>query len=137
MEKTEDVEKKDVNMRMTKKELLEQYEQLSQQLDTPPPQAKDWSTYQITPEETGLKRVSSSDLKGGELEENTRILERILRGEDRSPKRDLVVLNAASGLMVSGVKEDFASAVKEAVDQIDSGRAYQKLQALIEFTQQG
>lgn len=55
----------------------------------------------------------------------------ILSGSDQGPRRDVVVLNAAAGLVVAGLANDLVAAVPMAQEAIDDGRAEQKLAALV------
>ena len=91
-------------------------------------------TFEITPEDYGLKRVGPEEIKGGDAQENARIIRDILKGE-KGPKRDMVLLNAASAFVVTGLDNDLKEGIKRAEDSIDSGRAMAKLDSLIEFTQ--
>jgi len=87
-----------------------------------------------TPEEFGLKRAKPEDLIGGDPAENTKILTNILKGEDKGPKRDLVLLNAAAGLYVCGKAKNIQKGIELAEKEIDSLRAYRKLEELIKFS---
>jgi len=90
-------------------------------------------TYSITPNDFGIKKVKLSDIQGKDIQANARILKEILAGKN-SPYRDIVSLNAAAALYVA----DAASSIKEGLElvhiTIDSGRAREKLQHLIDFT---
>lgn len=77
--------------------------------------------------------VSLAQLAGGDAKVNAEILESILRGETRGPKRDLVLLNAAAALVVTRQVETLPEGVALAAELIDSGRAAAKLQAWREF----
>lgn len=89
--------------------------------------------YYITPEKFGINRTSLDDIKGGDAKENAGIVLAVLKGE-RSPRRDVVLLNAAASL-VSGFKaKDIKAGIKLAAESIDSGRAMEKLLKLIELT---
>ena len=90
--------------------------------------------YFLEPEEFGLKRANSKDLLGGESKDNAKILVNILKGEDKGPKRDLVLLNAAAGLYVGGKAKNIKDGIKLAEQKIDSLEAYKKLEALIHFS---
>ena len=90
-------------------------------------------TYEIDPKEFGFDYCSTQDILGGEPEENSKITMSILEG-DKGPKRDIVVLNAATVILTAGIAKDFEEAIKMAQDSIDSGRALGKLKALAEFT---
>jgi anthranilate phosphoribosyltransferase len=77
-----------------------------------------------------LPRPSSlHQLAGGDATTNAEILDSLLRGETKGPRRDLVVLNAAAGLVVAGTTPDLASAIARAEETIDSGRALATLEA--------
>lgn len=89
--------------------------------------------YYITPEKFGIKRSSLEDIRGGDAKENADIVISVFKGE-RSPRRDVVLLNAAAAL-VSGFKaKDMRAGIKLAAESIDSGRAMEKLLKLIELT---
>lgn len=84
----------------------------------------------ISPEEYGIGRAELSEVSGGTPAENAAITQRILAGE-RSPHRDLAVLNAAAAILVGGRSDDFAGAVGLATDSIDSGKAADVLERLV------
>jgi anthranilate phosphoribosyltransferase len=90
-------------------------------------------SYEVTPEEFGMRRARLEDLAGGDAVENARIIRKILRGE-RSPRRDVVLLNAAAALVTAAKADHLAEAVSLAAQAIDSGAAAGKLAALIRFT---
>jgi anthranilate phosphoribosyltransferase len=71
-----------------------------------------------------------ADLRGGDREVNAAIICRILRGEERGPKRDAVLLNAAAALLVADRTRSLAEGWELAAETIDSGKAAAKLAAL-------
>src|SRR5579863_8471264 len=89
--------------------------------------------YEGTPEEFGMKRGSLEDIAGGDAAANAAIIREVLSGQ-HSPKRDVVLLNAAAALVVAGKAEHLPSAVPLAERSIDSGAAADKLGALLRFT---
>ena len=89
-------------------------------------------TFQITPEEFGLKRCSLEELRGGDGKENAKITRAILSGEEKGPKRDIVLLNAGATLYVGGVAKDIKEGIKLAAEAIDSGKANAVLEKLVE-----
>ncbi len=91
--------------------------------------------YHIEPEEFGFTRCTPEELKGGSPEENAEIILDILTGK-KGPKRDVVVLNAAAGIVVAGKAATLKEAIGLAEESIDTGKALEKLQALREKTQQ-
>jgi anthranilate phosphoribosyltransferase len=92
------------------------------------------NTYDITPEDYGFKKADPNEIRGGNAEENARIIRDILDGE-KGPKRDMILLNAASAFVAAGLESDFKGGIQRAGDSIDSGHAREKLQKLVEFTQ--
>jgi len=90
-------------------------------------------TYDVSPEDFGLKRALLEDIKGAGPKENAQVLISILKGE-RSARRDIVLANAAAGLVCAGKAKDLKEGVGLAAGSIDSGKALEKLYALIEMT---
>jgi anthranilate phosphoribosyltransferase len=89
--------------------------------------------YEVTPEEFGLKRASLAEISGGDAADNARILGEILSGE-KSPRREVVLLNAAATLMVAGRVGAIREGLAVAAEAVDSGRARRKLEGLVSFT---
>jgi len=81
--------------------------------------------FKIKPEDFGFKRCSKDELKGGSLEENAKIFLEILHGK-KSQKRDVVLLNAAAGLIVAGKTKTFENGITLAMEAIDNGNALKK-----------
>jgi anthranilate phosphoribosyltransferase len=92
-------------------------------------------TFQMTPEEYNLKRADCEDIVGGDAAENAKITRSILDG-DKGPRRDMVLLNASAAFVASGICGNISEGIQIAADAIDSGNARQKLDNLIDFTQQ-
>lgn len=88
-------------------------------------------TFTVAPEDAGLARATPSSLRGGDPETNAAALQGLLRGE-KSPYRDIVVLNSAAALIVADKAGDLKSGAAQAIDAIDSGRASRVLEKLIE-----
>jgi anthranilate phosphoribosyltransferase len=95
----------------------------------------DVRTFDMTPEDYGFKRADPDAIRGGNSRENARIIREILDGQ-RGPKRDIVLLNAAAAFIAAGLDGSFKDGIGRAEDAIDSGRAREKLDALVSFTQQ-
>ena len=91
------------------------------------------STYTLTPESLGMLRANPEDIRGGSPKENARDLLRIFKGQ-KGPKRDLVVLNAAAALYVSGIVGSIRQAIPIAEDAIDSGKVMVKFNQFRAFT---
>lgn len=87
-------------------------------------------TFEVTPEDAGLTRVSLADLKGGDGAHNADALRRLLAGE-AGPYRDIVLLNAGAALVVAGRAASLAEGVRLAEEAIRSGRAAAALDKLV------
>lgn len=87
--------------------------------------------YEITPEQFGFERCSSSDLNGGTPEENAAVTRAILSGEEKGHKRNAVLLNAGAAIYIGGKSDSFEEGIAKAADIIDSGRAADLLDKLI------
>jgi anthranilate phosphoribosyltransferase len=83
----------------------------------------------LTPEEFGMEPAELSEVAGGTPEENAATTRAVLGGE-RSPRRDLVLLNAAAAIRAGGRADTFADAVATAARAIDSGAAAGVLERL-------
>ena len=91
------------------------------------------STRQIHPGDFGLQTVSGEALKGGDADYNARILRGVLDGEE-GPQRDVVLLNSAAAIVVGGLAEDITAGLEVARESIDSGKARQALDRLVEVS---
>jgi anthranilate phosphoribosyltransferase len=91
-------------------------------------------TREVTPEEFGLARMPLETLRGGDAETNARHTLSVLQGGG-GPYRDVVLANAAAAFVVSTKAADFIRGVAMAAAVIDSGRALETLQRLVDFTQ--
>ena len=87
-------------------------------------------TFEVTPEEAGLKRATLTDLRGGEPAYNAAAITRLLDGET-GPYRDIVLLNSAAALIVAGRVSDLKQGVEMAAQAIDSGAAKRSLARLV------
>jgi len=90
-------------------------------------------TYEVTPEEFGMQRATLQDLSGGDAAGNAAIIRGILSGE-KSPRRDVVLLNAAGALVAAGRADHLMQALPQAARSVDSGAAGKKLETLVGFT---
>jgi anthranilate phosphoribosyltransferase len=92
-------------------------------------------TLEVTPEGLGLKRAGVESIAGTNPEESAEITFKILYGCAKAgdPKRSLVALNAAAGIIVGGAADDFKCGLELAEESIESGAAYGKLKELVKF----
>ena len=93
-------------------------------------------TYEVYPEEFGMKRAALADISGGDAAENAAIVRDVLGGK-KSPRRDVVLLNSAAALVAAARVDHLADGVPLAVKSIDSGAAAGKLAALQKVTNTG
>ncbi len=91
-------------------------------------------TFEVTPEEFGLSRAPLEAISGGDAAENAAIVRKVLSGE-KSPRRDVVLMNAAAALVAAGKADQMEHAFPLAAQSIDSGAALKKLEGLVQFTQ--
>ena len=87
----------------------------------------------IRPEDAGLNPCKVEDLKGGDAEENARILKDIISGKT-GPKRDMVLLNAGAAIFLADRAKSLREGVLLAAESIDSMEAMTKLEALKAFS---
>jgi anthranilate phosphoribosyltransferase len=90
------------------------------------------TTYELDPGALGLARAKLEDLTGGTEAENARITRDVLSGEDRGPRRDIVLLNAAAALGVAD--NDLAGGLERARASVDNGAALRTLEAWVAKT---
>jgi len=90
-------------------------------------------SFQLEPQEYGFEVADRDTLKGGDARENSRIINEVISGSP-GPKRDVVVLNAAAAFVTAGLDKDIKDGIQRAEEVIDSGRAKEKLNALVRFT---
>ncbi len=91
--------------------------------------------YLIDPQKFGLKRYPVDSIKGGDPAENAKIMLSVLRGEE-GPVTDATLLNAGAAIMIAGMASDMKEGIERARESIKSGKALEKLNKLIEFTNQ-
>ncbi len=90
--------------------------------------------YEVSPQYFGFGEANLTEIKGGTPEDNAQILRCILNG-DRGPRRDVVVMNAAAALVAGNRASDLNEGARIAQEAIDSGRALEKLDALVRLSQ--
>jgi anthranilate phosphoribosyltransferase len=90
-------------------------------------------SYHIKPEDFGMKRGKLGEIRGGPKERNAEIVREILSGS-KGATRDITVLNAAAAFVIAGRAKDFRKGIELANQSIDSGKALNTLERLVEFT---
>jgi anthranilate phosphoribosyltransferase len=92
----------------------------------------DVRSFQWTPSDFGVAQASMEDLRGGDRARNSEIATAVLKGA-AGAQRDIVLVNSAAALIVSGVADSPLDAMELAAQSIDSGAAWSKLRRLAEF----
>jgi anthranilate phosphoribosyltransferase len=93
----------------------------------------------LNPQKLGLTAAPTVALRGGNVEENARILRNVLQGKGTAAQQDAVALNASLALQVGDVVplEDHKAGIEIARDVMKSGAAWSKLEQLVEFLGKG
>ena len=85
----------------------------------------------LCPESIGLKRALVEDIRGDTAEHSANLCYEILNDLVSGPKKDMVLVNAAAGIIVGGRASDFSEGLDLARESLESGAAYRKLRQLI------
>lgn len=88
-------------------------------------------SYEIDPNEYGIRIADFEELAGGDAQMNAGILRDILNGKATGAKKDIVLLNAAAAIVVSGFAMDFVEGIEKADKAVSNGRALKCLEELI------
>ncbi len=91
--------------------------------------------FEIAPEELGLQPAPRDAFLGGTVTENVVTIHRLLDGSEKGPRRDVVLLNAAAGLIAAGRAGSFEEGMALGRTAIDSGAARARLEQLIKVSQ--
>lgn len=95
-------------------------------------QERGFTVAMFDPGQFPVQPATLSDLRGGDKAVNAEIIRRIVRGDDRGPKREAVLLNASAALFVAGKARSMGEGWELAASVIDAGRAEAKLKELTE-----
>ena len=93
------------------------------------------SSYTISPKDFELDPVRPQELKGGDPKDNATIIQDILRGK-KGAKREIALINAAPAFVACDRAKTLKEGYLEAKRIVDSGAAQEKLEKLIQYTQQ-
>jgi len=92
-------------------------------------------SYELAPEDVGLRRGAYEDVAGGTPEHNAAVTRRIFAGE-AGPARDIAALNAGAAIYVAGRVASVEAGVRAAEEALDSGAATEALDTLVALTQE-
>ena len=90
--------------------------------------------YFIEPKDIRMNRHAKEELVGGNVNDNIKITNDVLKGIETGAKRDIVLLNTAAALVVGQVAKDINDGIARAKEAIESRAALKKLEELIKFT---
>ncbi len=93
------------------------------------------TSFDITPEQFGMKRCRPEELTGGTPEENARITRDILSGKETGAKRDIILLNAGIAIYLGKPGITMQEGIRQAAEMIDSGKALAKLEEFVAATE--
>jgi anthranilate phosphoribosyltransferase len=91
--------------------------------------------YALHPEEVGLRAAPTEAIQGGTPQENAGTARAILGGQERSPKRDAVALNAGAAFYLAGKTSSIADGVRLAEGLLEAGAGLEVLEKLKAFSQ--
>jgi anthranilate phosphoribosyltransferase len=91
-------------------------------------------TYVVDPTELGLSLASVDSIRGGDATRNVALAASVLAG-DAGPHRDMVLLNAAAGLVAAGVADDLATGFEAAAASVDGGKAADVVARMVSVSQ--
>jgi anthranilate phosphoribosyltransferase len=91
-------------------------------------------SYVVDPIALGLAPASPEDLRGADAATNAEVAMRVFGGE-KGAHRDIVLLNAAAGIVAAGLAADVAEGLVKAATSVDNGRAEERLASLVAASQ--
>ncbi len=89
---------------------------------------------ELDPASLGIAAANIDELRTGDAATNASIVRDVLEGRDKGPRKDIVLLNSAAGIIVAGLADDFESAMTLAEQSIADGKASACLQKMIEVS---
>lgn len=89
---------------------------------------------EITPAQFRIKSAKIEDIRVDSIEDSAKVLMNIITGKEKSPRRDIVVMNAAGAIIAGGITEDFEEGINLAEESIENGKAYKSLKRMIEIS---
>jgi anthranilate phosphoribosyltransferase len=94
------------------------------------------TTKEIMPQDINLNLARPETIAGSDIEQSAKLLVHILQSNENrdSARLQMVLANAAAAILVGGKVDDLSSGVEAALESISSGKAYEKLRQLIEYT---
>ncbi|OKH90050.1 anthranilate phosphoribosyltransferase [Thalassospira sp. TSL5-1] len=94
------------------------------------------TTFEINPQDYGIRLSTLAELKGGDAQTNATAIRELLAGK-KNAYRDIVLLNAAAALVVTGIAKDIADGIARCETVIDNGSAAKTLEQLVAISNEG
>ena len=91
--------------------------------------------YEISPSKFGFKYINKDDIQVEGVEHSIKIINNVLNGY-KGPHREIVLINSAVGLVVSGKALDIETGISLAMDSIDTGKALKAMKSFIKLSQE-
>ncbi len=91
------------------------------------------TTFEIKPEDLGLKVARPEELRGGDADTNAQALTEVLKGK-KNAFRDVALLNAAAAILIAGKAKDLKEGLAVASKSLDSGEAEGRLDRLVNIS---
>ena len=89
---------------------------------------------ELDPEDLGITPANIEQLSVTDAKTSAKVLKDILSGKESGPRKDIVILNAAAAIIVSGLADDFESAIEMAEASVNNGKALGCLEKLIKVS---
>jgi anthranilate phosphoribosyltransferase len=93
------------------------------------------TTFDISPEDLGLRSYDVSELMGGDAYVNAEIIRNVLSGA-HGAHRDVVLANAGACFYISGIASTLKEGIQHAIRAIDTGAAAETLSKLVSTTKE-
>ncbi|MEM2909844.1 MAG: anthranilate phosphoribosyltransferase [Nitrososphaerota archaeon] len=94
---------------------------------------KDVRMLELMPRDFGVESCRQEDLEIKTREEAVQVAFMVLNGNS-GPKKNAVLVNAALGMILGGLADNFLEGMEQAKESLDSGRAYKKLKELVKLS---
>jgi anthranilate phosphoribosyltransferase len=86
---------------------------------------------EVTPGKLGFNTAEPEEISGSTPEDSAELTFRLLNGISQDARRDMMLLNAAAGIVVGGLADNLVCAIERAAESVEGGAAYEKLKAMV------
>ena len=91
------------------------------------------TTYRIQPEDFAMNKAELAGIKAKDSDDSLKIIKSVLNNQN-GPAKDIVCLNAGAAIYVSGLTDSLAAGIEKAKAVIADGKAKEKFEALISYS---